>query len=123
MQDFIQDDIEIHRQAYKMSTDLEVITLREASQTALEVTFLQIALQMKACSACHVLLGCRFLLGLPQLCAACSCIWMRACDNQRAAATQAAVGCLNIYGSPDTAAIRGGVRCGGLQRHRLQPPA
>lgn len=42
MQDFIQDDIEIHRQADKMSTDLEVITLREASQTALEVTFLQI---------------------------------------------------------------------------------
>ena len=64
MQDFIQDDIKIHRQADEMNTDLEVITLREASQTALEVTFLQIPSQMKACSACHALLECRFSAGI-----------------------------------------------------------
>jgi hypothetical protein len=41
VQDFIQDDIETHRQADEMNTDLEIITLREASQTALEVQPLQ----------------------------------------------------------------------------------
>lgn len=37
MQDFIQDDIDTHAAADEMNTDLEVITLREAKQTALEV--------------------------------------------------------------------------------------
>ena len=37
MQDFIQDDVKLHASADEMNTDLEVITLREASQTALEV--------------------------------------------------------------------------------------
>ena len=37
MQDFIQDDVDLHERADEMNTDLEVITLREASQTALEV--------------------------------------------------------------------------------------
>ena len=38
MQDFIQDDMSSPMRALtKMNTDLEVITLREASQTALEV--------------------------------------------------------------------------------------
>ncbi len=37
MQDFIQDDIDLHTTADEMNTDLEVITLREAKQTALEV--------------------------------------------------------------------------------------
>ena len=38
MQDFIQDDMSsCMRSADQMNTDLEVITLREASQTALEV--------------------------------------------------------------------------------------
>lgn len=50
MQDFIQDDVEIHCQADEMNTDLEVITLREASQTALEVPFRQTLSQLRACS-------------------------------------------------------------------------
>lgn len=37
MRDFIQDDIDLHAAADEMNTDLEVITLREAKQTALEV--------------------------------------------------------------------------------------
>ena len=37
MQDFIQDDVKLHERADEMNTDLEVITLREARQTALEV--------------------------------------------------------------------------------------
>ena len=32
-----QDDIELHAKADTMNTDLEIITLREAKQTALEV--------------------------------------------------------------------------------------
>jgi len=37
MRDFIQDDIDLHEKANDMNTDLEVITLREEKQTALEV--------------------------------------------------------------------------------------
>ena len=37
MQDFIQDDIDTHAAADEMNTDLEIITLREVKQTALEV--------------------------------------------------------------------------------------
>ena len=33
----VQDDIELHAKADTMNTDLEIITLREDKQTALEV--------------------------------------------------------------------------------------
>jgi hypothetical protein len=35
---YVQDDVETHALADKMNTDLEVITLRETKQTALEVS-------------------------------------------------------------------------------------
>lgn len=56
MRDFIQDDIDLHEKADDMNTDLEVITLREEKQTALEVcsTFSRTDHKCSSCEACKL---------------------------------------------------------------------